>query len=90
MGLHYQAECSLSSPGSTLQLAFSNDGQFLAGGTGRRVTLWDAKTGREMHRIDTRASALCLSWGDLHQLHCGFADGYLLTLILDDTSKVRR
>jgi WD40 repeat protein len=90
MGLYYQPEKRLSSSSGSSVLAFRPGGDLLAegGAEPNRVSLWDTATGTERYRVDTHASPTSISWSAHTQLHCGLADGYLLTVILDDESKV--
>ena len=86
MGLYYQIKAHLSSSANVL--AFSPSGELLAIGGASYVSLWTTADGYKKYHIDTRASVTSLAWSRLTQLQCGLENGYILSVFLDDGSKV--
>jgi WD40 repeat protein len=91
MKLAYEKSLTLTGHTKAItSVAFHSGGQILASGAkDHSIRIWNLTSaiGNLQHCYYHHSSALCLTWIS-DTVHCGFEDGYLLGITLDDITKV--
>ncbi|KAF8870017.1 WD40-repeat-containing domain protein [Infundibulicybe gibba] len=88
--LKYKKKFDLKTSGPPLAIAFSDDGELLASGSGRLVQLWATEGGVVRHDFVGKSTVTCLLWGKQRTLYCGFESGYLVMIVVDEEKKELR
>ncbi|KAH7909346.1 WD40-repeat-containing domain protein [Hygrophoropsis aurantiaca] len=90
MALNYKPIFKLDTHKGVIRcLSFHPSKPLLAsGGEDKYVYIWDCATRKALFFCEGKATPLCLAWTEQDDtLHCGFADGYLLSIRPDDQTR---
>ncbi|KAG2082516.1 WD40-repeat-containing domain protein, partial [Suillus discolor] len=86
MVLKYRKSFTVTHKGDIKCLMLNSSGRLLAStSTDKRVIIWNSTTGVALHFCQGNAPCHALSWtGQDNALHCGFEDGFLISLTAND------